>query len=112
MILCAITPADGAVPTFFLATAINSPGFTKIGASPRSTLSVGNWVSTADEAGTWRVPIMIDLRAFVVADSAVARDTAVCQKFRVHISLYPPPVIAVCTNVSILTPRTERRLPE
>ena len=90
--LCAITQAEGAVPTFFLAIATNSPGLTKIGASPRSILIVGSCVSTAEAAATCRVPITIALRAFVVAASAVASDTAVCQNTRVHISLYQPPV--------------------
>ena len=43
-------------------------------------------------------------RAFVVAASAVASDTAVCPNARLHCATYPPPVSAVCTNESIFTP--------
>lgn len=92
--------------------ATNSEGFTNIGASPRSILIVGSCVSTAAADATVLDPSGNILRAFPFAASVVANDTAVCQNAIAHISLYPPPVNAVCTKVSILTPRIDRRLPE
>lgn len=71
---------------------MNSPGLTNIGASPRSIDTVGSCVSATDAAVTVRVPRTIALRAFVVAASAVASDTAVCPNTSVQISLYPPRV--------------------
>jgi hypothetical protein len=82
-----MTHAVGAAPTFFLATATNSHGFTNTGLSHISRVSLGRRVSAVAPEATVLAPIGITLRALVVAASAVARDTAVCQKLRVHTSL-------------------------
>jgi len=92
----AITPADGAVHTFFFEIAMNSQGLTKVGASHKSKNIVGSNVSTGAPAATDLTPRGIGRLAFVDAPSVVASDTDVCQKFMFHISLYQPPVSAVC----------------
>ena len=76
---------------------MNSHGFIKIGASHKSKDIVGSNVRATAPDATVLTPRGTTRLIFVDAPSVVARDTAVCQKFILHTSLYQPPVSAVCT---------------
>lgn len=72
-----IAPAEVTVPKFLATNCINSPGCTNIGLV-KSKSNIGEVVPTGEVGAKVCIPTGNLLGAFVVADSVVAKDTAVC----------------------------------
>ena len=72
-----IAPAEVTVPKFLATNCINSPGCTNIGLV-KSKFNIGEVVPTGEVVAKVCIPTGNLLGAFVVADSVVVKDTAVC----------------------------------